>query len=356
MFIKHFAVLIIAISGLPLVSPNSIVLYLANLASEASNADLELSLRALHAVFLSHHPLYPVVITYDANDQHYLTRHLKLRLIQQINGTEVLFERAFEKRDGPALAFVPINGFRRVSWPFSMYTDMYREQNPYYTRIGYRHMCQYWAYTLFRQWFMRNVTSYMRLDTDTNLIHMPVNPFQLLQRENIPYLSSVSYKESRETTRGLWETFLRFAEQEKIHPWGLAPLSNTGKDMHSTEDIQRMHLKDAARVLHRRGYNLDYIYNNWEVSRVDVWQSGIYQRLADFLDSAGGIILRRWGDAPIRTLSLHLLRQHMVWPSSSACNSTPFREYHGLAVYHKALHKTHGNELDGLNDAPDQLF
>ena len=349
MFMRYFALLTITILCLPIGLPNSIVLYLANVASEASNVELEHSLRALYAVFLSRHPQYPVVVTYDANDQHHLTKKLRLRLVEQINGTEVSFVHAFAKRDGPALAFVPVYGFRRVSWPFSMYTDVYREENPYYSRVGYRHMCQYWAYKVFGQWFMqKNVTSYMRLDTDTNLVEMPVDPFSLLQRENISYLSSVSYKESRDTTHGLWETMLRFAERERSHPWGLAPLSNAGKDMHSTEDIRRMDLRDAAWVLYRRGYNLNYMYNNWEVSRVDVWQSEVYQRLAEFLDSSGGIILRRWGDAPIRTLSLHLLREQIVSglsSSSSMCNTAPFREYRGLAVHHKALHRTHGTEL-----------
>ncbi len=33
----------------------------------------------------------------------------------------------------------------------------------------------------------------------------------------------------------------------------------------------------------------------------------VRQALGQFIDGAGGVIMRRWGDAPIRTLSLHLL-------------------------------------------------
>ena len=72
-------------------------------------------------------------------------------------------------------------------------------------------MCRYWAHTVFRQPFMQNVTQYLRLDTDSVLVEMPVDPFAVLESESLGYLSSVMYKESPVSTTGIWETFLRFA-------------------------------------------------------------------------------------------------------------------------------------------------
>lgn len=299
-------------------SSKSIVLYLANIASESSNVELSRSLSSVNTVFFSRHRQYPIVVAYDYEDRHYLTPELKVNLTSSAKNS---------------IAFESVSRFRHVAWPFSMYTDIYSEQNPYYSRLGYRHMCAYWSYSVFSQPFMHNVTSYLRLDTDTYLIDMPVDPFQILQNENIGYLSSIVLKESPVSTQGLWETFLRFALRENIHPWGLTPLSVSNVDEYTPEDIRKMPLRKAIDVLHKRGYNLDYVYNNWEVSRVDIWRSEIYDRLAKFIQKAGGIIIRRWGDAPIRTLALHLLHRES------------FRQYSGLNIYHKINIVTHGTEV-----------
>lgn len=307
---------------IPLCRSHPAVLYLANIASESSNAELKQSLSALQTVFLSkHHQQYPVIVAYDQQDEAALTPDLQSVLSSSVNAT---------------VHFAPVRSFRRIPWPFSMYTGLYKEDNPYYARLGYRWMCRFWAHTVFSQPFMQNVTSYLRLDTDTFLVEMPVNPFTILQNENLAYLASVMYKETLANTQGMWETFLRFASDEQIHPWGLVPLSRQGTDSFSEKDIQEMPIRVAIDVLYQRGYNLNYYYNNWEVSRVDVWTSPVYQRLAKHIDTAGGIVIWRWGDAPIRTLSLHLLREVV-----------PSRQYRGLRVYHKAYHATSGIEHVG---------
>ena len=330
-------------------SSHSIILYLANIASESSNAELHQSLSALYSVPLSNHPHYPVLVAYDRKDRGYLTPDLRQTLAERINATQrqITDFDFFSLRGTTTICFVSIRGFRHIPWPFSMYTDIYQEKDPYYSRLGYSHMCRYWALTVFSQPFMRNVTSYLRLDTDTDLVAMPANPFELLAAEpGLAYLASVAYKEGTKQAEGLWETLLRFAFDADIHPWGLAPLSNRhADDAHSDMDLKRMPLLEAVDVLYRRGYNRDYFYNNWEVSRVDIWTSPIYQRLAKHIDAAGGIIARRWGDAPIRTLSLFLLRDAFAAMLNSSSDQPPFRQYRGLRVYHKAYHTTGGSEL-----------
>jgi hypothetical protein len=316
-------------------SAHTIILYLADVASESSNADLHTSLSALHHVFLEKNPQYQVVVTYDYADRRFLTPALRATLTQRLN-------------DGPtdrtppiSIRFVPIRDFRRVPWPFSMYTDVYTQTNPYYARLGYRHMCRFWSHRVFRQPFMRNVTRYLRLDTDNFLVHMPVDPFAILDAEpHLVYLASVMYKEDARQVDGLWETVLRFAVEEDLHPWGLAPLAQQRVD---TAALRALSVRDAAEVLYRHGYNLDYFYNNWEVSRVDVWRSPLYRRFARHIDAAGGIIVRRWGDAPIRTLALFLLRDALtVDTNGTDAQLPPFRQYRGLRVFHKALHDTMG--------------
>ena len=324
--------------SMSVVQATSRVLYLAQLSSETSNTELHQSLSALHDIFIFENPQYPVFIAYEEEDTPYLTRTLKKRLKGALHATEIEYDIPHTHIEGPKICFVSIQDFRRVPWPFSMYQGDYSEDNPYYSRICYRYMCRFWTYGVFKQPFMDNVTSYLRLDTDTTLIKMGVNPFEQLERERLGYLTSVVYKESARQTEGMWETFLRFAKRENIHPRGLVRLSNNYVDSHSAEEISSMSVEDAITVLYARGYNLDYIYNNWETSRTDIWKSSVYERLARFIDKSGGIIMRRWGDAPIRTLSLHLLQGEF----STIANLTDvvFKQYRDLTIFHKAYHQT----------------
>ncbi len=50
-------------------------------------------------------------------------------------------------------------------------------------------------------------------------------------------------------------------------------------------------------------------FNNFEMSRIDVWRdSGIYRKLYAEIDADNGIYRQRWGDAPIRTMAAQLLK------------------------------------------------
>jgi hypothetical protein len=326
------------------VFPHKIVLYLANLRLQSSNDELSQSLAALHTVFLSKHQAYPVFVAYDSRDRAYLTPALRQSLAQQAHATEIPYNEQAGSSRG-TICFVVVSGFHRIPWPSSMYTDVYTDDNPYYARLGYRLMCRFWAHRVFSQPFMLNVTAYLRLDTDTFLVDMPADPFRIMDHENIGYMAPSMYREDPRTTAGLWETFLRFARDEQIHPGGLIPLSMEHQDMYSPQDIWNMAVDEAIDVLYQREYNLAYYYNNWEASRVDLWTSPVYQRLARHIDSAGGIFLKRWGDAPIRTLALHLLRDELASQRNTSLDPSLFRQYHGLSVYHKILHRTAGAEL-----------
>ena len=309
-----------------------VIVYLANVASETSRSELMQSLRAIRVVFESYGRTYPLWITYDSK----LERHVTAGLRGDIMEETANCSHPVEERHEPCVRLIPVKGWRRVPWPWSMYTDVYKDDNPYYASLGYRNMCRYWAFNIFGMPFMHNVSAYMKLDTDTIIRSMPVDPFRLLEDEQLDYIGPIMYQDGPRVVEGIWETFLRFAVEEGIHPRGLVPLSNGNKDGYSAEDISGMSLEQATGVLLRRGYNLMIFYCNWEVSNVNIWRSPVFGRLARFIDAAGGIILRRWGDCPIRTLSLYLLQEALGWK---------FRQYRGLVLYHKAWHSTAGTEL-----------
>ena len=309
-----------------------VVVYLANVGSETSNRELLQSLRAIRAVFQSYGKTYPIWITYDGK----LQKHVTAGLAMNIQAETANCTHAAEEKHEPCVRLIPVKGWRHIPWPWSMYKDIYKEEQPYYASIGYRNMCRYWGLNIFSLPFMRNVTSYMKLDTDTLVKSMPVDPFRLLEDEQLDYVGPIMYQDGSVVVEGIWETFLRFALEESIHPRGLVPLSNGNKDGFSAEDISRMSVEQAVHVLFRRGYNLMVFYCNWETSSMGVWTSPVFGRLARYIDAAGGIIMRRWGDCPIRTLSLYLLQEQM---------GLKFRQYRGLVLYHKAWHTTAGSEL-----------
>lgn len=314
------------------VSSIRVVVYLANVGSEISNRELIQSLQSLQKVFHTYRRTYPIWITYDSKLQGNVTNDLRKKIWAETSNCT----HAPEEIREPCVRLIPIQKWRNIPWPWSMYKNLYKEDNPYYSSIGYRCMCRYWGLNIFQMPFMRNVTSYMKLDTDTIIRDMPVDPFQLLQHERLDYLGPIMYQDGPSVVEGIWETFLRFALEEGIHPKGLIALSNQNQDQYSPEDISHMPLEQAVDVLFHRGYNLMIFYCNWEVSSMKLWTSPVFGRLAQFIDASGGIILRRWSDCPIRTLSLYFLQEEL---------GLKFRQYRGLGLYHKAWHMTAGSEL-----------
>lgn len=319
---------------------HSVVLYLAKPDSPSNLRDLQRSLTSLRSVFLEENPQYPVVVAYEEEDAGFLN-DASVRGLSSALGASVVPCEAIHATGGVRMCFAGVRGFREVPWPFGLYQDDYTESDLHYSRLGYRNMCRFWVKTLFDQPFMLNVSSYLRLDTDLILQEMQGDPFATMAENELAYLGSVMYEETARTVEGLWETFLRFSSLSGIHPGGLAPLSNHHKDAHSDEDVGRMPLKKAVEVLLKRGYNLLYYYNNWEASRVDLWRTPVYAQLMDEIDRAGGIFMRRWGDAPIRTLSLFFLRDYLA-ESVPGLDSEVFRQMRGLRYFHKASHATPG--------------
>lgn len=329
-------------------SGHSVVLYLAKPDSPSNLRDLQRSLTSLRSVFLGENPQYPVVVAYEEEHAEFLN-DASVRELSSALGASVVPCEAIHATGGARMCFAGVRGFREVPWPFRLYQDDFKEsdsvytnvEKAYYSRVGYRNMCRFWVKTLFDQPFMQNVSYYFRLDTDSFLQEMQQDPFQTMREGGLGYLGSVMYQDGPKLVDGLWETFLRFSSLSGIHPGGLAPLSNHHRDGHSDEDVRRMPLKRAVGVLRSRGYNLLYYYNNWEASRVDLWRTPVYAQLMDEIDKAGGIFMRRWGDAPIRTLSLFFLRDYLA-ESVPGLDSEVFRQMRGLRYFHKASHATPG--------------
>ncbi|SCV05380.1 LANO_0H06216g1_1 [Lachancea nothofagi CBS 11611] len=54
-------------------------------------------------------------------------------------------------------------------------------------------------------------------------------------------------------------------------------------------------------------FNLCHFWSNFEIARVDLFNSGLYAKFFEFLEKSGGFWTERWGDAPVHSLGLGLM-------------------------------------------------
>ena len=156
-------------------------------------------------------------------------------------------------------------------------------------------MCRFWAHGVFQQSTMKQLDYYWRMDTDLFLKKtIAFDPFVYMENNRISYLYGAISDEAESVIVGLWDTVLEYTH------------------LHNYSNTSLRRYTDA-----KGNYNLRMFYNNFEVSRIDIWRSARYAQFFEYLDRTGGLLLRRWGDAPIRTLSLAALFPELKiqqWP------------------------------------------
>ena len=195
-------------------------------------------------------------------------------------------------------------------------------------------MCRFWAYGVFQQGVVSSLRYYWRLDTDLYLLRdIPIDPFLWMESLSIGYVYGATDLDEDQVLFGLWKTTLEHARRREIHPYGLVSVANPVHVGVSTP------LHEAVDLLKVAGYNRFIYYNNFELSRVDMWRSPQYLDYFMDLDQSGGIFRYRWGDAPIRTLALSLLGSAFQQMISNT--SRPFLvQWKDLCYYHARLQAT----------------
>jgi hypothetical protein len=148
--------------------------------------------------------------------------------------------------------------------------------------LGYRQMCRFFWKTLFELPVTANVSSVMRIDSDSCLGNVNSSPFNEL-RGRVVYVANTNKYEHPSVTHGLRD----FVEDYVAHfnvpckgkwRWRLAFI--------------------GPWVAHN--------YNNIEVLDVNFWRRPDVQHFVTFVDASWGIYLYRWGDSPLRYIALAL--------------------------------------------------
>jgi hypothetical protein len=153
------------------------------------------------------------------------------------------------------------------------------DASPY--RMGYRHMCHFFANDIFHRPELKDYAYYMRLDTDSMILSpLSFDLFDYMQASDGLYgFVSDDFLDRPEYAKGLWPLAERFvgATQYPIF-----------KKMY--QDIPE-----------RKCF-----YTNFEICRLDWFRKAPWTDFFAEIDRAGGIYTTRWGDHIIRYLGVNL--------------------------------------------------
>ncbi|KAF8990320.1 nucleotide-diphospho-sugar transferase [Cyathus striatus] len=192
----------------------------------------------------------------------------------------------------------------KESWDVPTHLDMARVnaslQNIGF-RLGYRSMCRFYSGFFWRHPALAPYDWFCGLDTDI-VFHCEVVRF-------FPYLY---------TPQSVITGFVQVSgDTDFVQP------SLASNRPHFSNANHGFVWNDAASV--ERAFSgiagIDdwtrmCMYNNFEISHRNVWESTLYTKFFEYLDKAGGFFYERWGDAPEdQALQFHDMGyQHQGWP------------------------------------------
>eukprot|EP00756_Hemistasia_phaeocysticola_P060843 Hpha_TRINITY_DN4363_c1_g1::TRINITY_DN4363_c1_g1_i1::g.50235::m.50235 len=169
--------------------------------------------------------------------------------------------------------------------------------------LGYRLMCRFFAGLFVHDPHLRRYDYYWRLDTDSWVDFPPAeDPFlRMAQRRCVYGHHGRMHRDGRSVTRHLLRTATEWADAYGVPRTNLTRL--------------RSHAPDPER--------LPMFYNNFEISSVRFLLTPPYQSYFRYADATDGFLKHRWGDAPFRTLGVHM----MLGPSQ-ICDLSKVVSYH----------------------------
>lgn len=141
-------------------------------------------------------------------------------------------------------------------------------------------MCRFFFRDIFLHPSLFDVEMYMRLDTDS-ILNTTINLFMYMNN-NIVYMYNTVTNDVAFVVKGLKEYTYSFAKTLKIQ----------AKDIRSYNNS----FKNTALLY----------YNNFEICRLNFFRNKDMLQFTYLVDLSYGQFIYRWGDAPLRYISLSL--------------------------------------------------
>jgi hypothetical protein len=158
--------------------------------------------------------------------------------------------------------------------------------------MGYRHMCRLHSGELYKHPSLLQYDWYWRLDSDSFILsEIKHDVFDHMVEKGYEYAYVSEYEKDEEfVVSGLWDTTKKFMKENNVTPVSL------------------------ANKLKQNEWALDMFYTNFEIAKFSFFRSKEYMSYYNYLDQTGNIYYRRWGDAPIHWLGVHMfLPDANIW-------------------------------------------
>ena len=176
---------------------------------------------------------------------------------------------------------------------------------------GYRTMCDLFAHAIFDHPALRETRFVLRLDTDSQLLGRWPDLFTLMaSRPKAAYLANpmrARFPDCGDVVRGLARLADRFAKARRLavhEPFTVPPPAWLPED-------KRRHM---TKRFGRNEACVQAFYTNFELLRLDAFRgSRVFRDWAAEVRRDGGVFRYRWGDAPLRRVSLSLMAGSDGW-------------------------------------------
>ncbi|CAA19580.1 O-glycoside alpha-1,2-mannosyltransferase omh1 [Schizosaccharomyces pombe] len=158
----------------------------------------------------------------------------------------------------------------------------------YADKESYRHMCRFESGFFYRHPLVQKYEYYWRVEPSVDFFcDLDFDPFAYMKENNKAYAFTITVTEYSETIPSLWPSTKEFI---KMHPNALHP--NNALNFISNDDGET--------------YNGCHFWTNFEIAKVDFWESEVYSKYFDYLDKSGNFFYERWGDAPVHSIAVSL--------------------------------------------------
>lgn len=171
---------------------------------------------------------------------------------------------------------------------------------PYGRLKSYHQMCRWFSGKFFDHPLVTKYEWYWRVEPDVQFFcDMTYDPFVEMEKKGKVYGFNAYIKEVGRTIPSLFRQTLAFKKQKKIPDGDLWQTITDcwEKNTKKPPELANLYMDGCT-------YNLCHYWSNFEIARLDFWQSQQYRDYFEFLEKSGGFWHERWGDAPVHTFAV----------------------------------------------------
>ncbi|EPY49225.1 mannosyltransferase complex subunit [Schizosaccharomyces cryophilus OY26] len=181
---------------------------------------------------------------------------------------------------------------------------------------SYHKMCRFFSKQFYKHPLMQQYEWYWRLDPDVSFsCDISYDPFYYMQKHNKVYGYVIAIKELPKTVPNLFRYTVahkKAANLETTDLWKFFIDDDYDKLVQQLKEKQKFdHIyvlpEPPLEKIDGEIYNLCHFWSNFEIARLDFYQSKEYNDYMEALEEAGGFWAERWGDAPVHSLAVGLL-------------------------------------------------